>query len=630
MPFRMKKYMLLMLTLFLNFLILYLVVFVEDSEQMPSAVLNSDQNNQPPESRVYPHQDVIITPTVPYIRQAKQRKTLRIQGTESQIHPIKGGNISSGVKSRYRDWNDYMLMLKERGRKGFGEGGRGVNASVLDDHNQQSELTKLYMYNARLSDVISVKRSLEDARSDVCKKQKFLADIPRNSVSIISVFYNERLSTVLRTVHSVMSRSPAILIRELVLVDDASSDVELKKPLDDYVSQHFPKVKILRLRQRSGLIRARMYGADVTTGSFLVFLDSHVEVNYNYLPPLLEPMLVNYKTIVCPIVDSIDPETFQVKAQKVRTRGGFNWRMQYKSIPSSEAVGTSPLATPVMVGCAFAITRKWWEELGQYDPGLQIWGGENFEMSFKTWMCGGRLVDAPCSRVAHLFRPLPYFQDLYADDIIEKNFLRVASVWMDEYKQAVMRARNIKSSLDPGDLTQQHDVRHRLRCKSFNWYMHKVAPDVLRHYPANPPPSLAVGDIRLAWNSQCINSTGTYLTLSNCSSLTVHEFDWRARIQGVTLQCFTNSKNDVIDMRPCVDIEEKPTQRFAWNPTTGQIASFNTRLCLQYDTGTNTVHMNRCDATLITQLWVLDSVNITAAESVWSRYEKDENPYDIF
>jgi polypeptide N-acetylgalactosaminyltransferase len=60
----------------------------------------------------------------------------------------------------------------------------------------------------------------------------------------------------------------------------------LGQRLDDYMKD-FPKVKIHRLKERSGLIRCRMYGAEVSQAKVLTFLDSHVETGIGWLEPLL-------------------------------------------------------------------------------------------------------------------------------------------------------------------------------------------------------------------------------------------------------------------------------------------------------------------------------------------------------
>ena len=59
-----------------------------------------------------------------------------------------------------------------------------------------------------------------------------------------------------------------------------------------------------------------------------------------------------------------------------------------------------------------------------------------FLSHLQTWMCGGQLEIHPCSHVGHIFRKKsPYSWGPSGGSVLKKNSIRLAEVWMDDYKQ---------------------------------------------------------------------------------------------------------------------------------------------------------------------------------------------------
>ncbi|CAF4826666.1 unnamed protein product, partial [Rotaria sp. Silwood1] len=141
-----------------------------------------------------------------------------------------------------------------------------------------------HAFNVYASDLISYHRSLPDVRDPDC--QKLQHEPISLTASIIMCFHNEAWSVLLRSIHSIINRSPSHLLKEIILVDDFSDMEHLKEPLDEYI-KHLKIVSIVRQKQREGLIRSRLAGAAIAKGDVIIFLDSHIEATEGWLEPLL-------------------------------------------------------------------------------------------------------------------------------------------------------------------------------------------------------------------------------------------------------------------------------------------------------------------------------------------------------
>ncbi|KAM7407544.1 hypothetical protein PAMA_003321 [Pampus argenteus] len=468
-------------------------------------------------------------------------------------------------------------------------------------------------FNVYLSDQIPVDRAIPDTRPDMCAQSLVHDDLP--STSVIFCFVDEVWSTLLRSVHSVLNRSPPHLLKEIILVDDFSSKDYLKKQLDVYMSQ-FPKVRIIRLKERQGLIRARLAGAAVAKGEVLTFLDSHIECNVGWLEPLLERVYLDRKKVPCPVIEVISDKDMSYMLVDNFQRGIFKWPLVFgwsalpdEYIKKNNMTIADPIRCPVMAGGLFSIDKKYFYELGAYDPGLDVWGGENMEISFKIWMCGGEIEIIPCSRVGHIFRGQnPYKFPKDRQKTVERNLARVAEVWLDEYKD-LFYGHGYHHLLDKknnniGNLTEQIELRNRLKCKSFKWYLDNVYPDM------DAPLVKAEGLVFNRGLRKCLTLQEGSLSFEICDlskQSQLFNYTWMRQVRQQDLCVAPQAKKSGIILQLCDDA--KSELRWFHKSSNSALAEHlmaefvSRHMCLEAGPRGDTLRLNPCEPSNAFQKW---------------------------
>lgn len=496
-----------------------------------------------------------------------------------------------------------------------GEMGRGVTFVGAEKKNVAAAIEK-YRLNVIASDLIPLNRMVPDSRLSSCASKKYEHDLP--TTSVIVPFFDEWPSILIRTIYSIVNRTPRHILQEVILVDDGSEMEELKKPLADYIKNNFPSglVKLIRLPVRVGLIKARIQGWKTSKGKVVVFFDSHMEVNIDWVQPLLTEIKQNRKTVAMGVLDYINSETFEYRFNEgYLTRYGFDWRLVFfETFFRQDQMGITedaPRPGAVMVGAAYAIDSRYFGEIGTYDEGMKVWGGENLEMAWRVWMCGGRLIHLPCSHLGHIARTQPYSFPGGRHHIEVYNYRRAVEVWMEpRHKSFIYDHFPDMKNMDSGDLSERLKLKESLHCKNFTWYMDNIWPE-LAVFDKNV---FAWGSARNLQDNRCLDNhqylfqAPENLFLEPCHyKLAAQGFSWRQdKLLQTSLQCVV-LKQMFDGVRPMLEdciIGPRDTWLHEKN---GFIKHEKSGLCLDMDQQGPV--MRSCQAEIISQKWQFNNYN---------------------
>lgn len=137
------------------------------------------------------------------------------------------------------------------------------------------------------SDKLGAHRNPGKLADERCEKQNWDTKL---KASIIVIFHNEAFSTLVRMINTIVANTPAELLKEIVLYDDASEeDVQILPHVEEYAKLAGWKVKLVTKREdeRQGLIRAKVRRRVIESSSHLKYC--HIQIKDCYIQISISP-----------------------------------------------------------------------------------------------------------------------------------------------------------------------------------------------------------------------------------------------------------------------------------------------------------------------------------------------------
>ena len=214
-------------------------------------------------------------------------------------------------------------------------------------------------------------------------------------LSVVVVSLNEGAS-LRNTIENLQATLPPE--SEIVIVDDGSDDGSADfAAMSGGSGRRRSAAAVLLFRTSNlGVARARNFGARLTTGSTIIFVDAHMELPNGWWSPVL---------------DAVNDADVGAAAPGIAVAGdlhirGFGLRFEAADLEIEwlDQHDTEPYDVPILPGCCLAMRRDVFEATGGFDDGMIRSGGVDNELAVRLWLLGYALRIVPQVTVIHAFR----------------------------------------------------------------------------------------------------------------------------------------------------------------------------------------------------------------------------------
>eukprot|EP00053_Salpingoeca_punica_P009174 m.82207 g.82207 ORF g.82207 m.82207 type:complete len:226 (-) comp14903_c0_seq1:930-1607(-) len=219
----------------------------------------------------------------------------------------------------------------------------------------------------------------------------------------------------------------------------------------------------------------------------------------------------------------------------------------------------------------------------------------------------------PCSRVYHVFRSggTPYQSP---STHLARNKLRTAAIWMDDYGFLVEKALATEVSAEVvGPLKHMRELRERLQCKPFDWFLKNVYPESII---TDMTDIKSLGLLENKASGECIQmntEAGSPAQMEACGS----------RPDSYAFVALANKELRVlVDMEKCLRDDltiafcEGQGERVQWLVERGAVRSKRLNRCLSINEQTKVLTLEDCKASITRQHWLMPKFDRAKAKPV--------------